>query len=103
MKKIVNDFNSDIRIVIDLIQADKIEEARSFFNNDIVKKYEKEVRDKKSPLVFFEIFFTEIDDYLNNEVAKILGVITKDDIVGSFYGDYKEDLKLAINKEQDQV
>ncbi len=102
MKKIVDDFNNDIKIVIGFIQADKVEDARSFFNNDIVKKYEKEIRDKKSPIVFFEIFFTEIDDYLNNDVAKILGVIKKDDIVRSFYGDYVEDLKLAINKEQGQ-
>ena len=99
---IIKNFNNDIKKVIDLINSDKKENARKFFNTVIFKKYEKGIRDKESPLVFFEIFFSELDDYLNNEPAIILGVINKDNIIGSYYSDYQEDLKIALKKEREK-
>lgn len=96
----IENFNNDIKKAIDLIISDKKEDARKFFNDVIFKKYEKCIRDKKSPLVFFEIFFSQLDDYLNSDSAVILGNVKKDDIVGSFYSDYQDDLKLALKKVQ---
>lgn len=97
---IVENFDNDIKKVMNFILLDKTEEARVFFNNIIFKKYEKNIRDKENPLVFFEIFFSELDDYLNNKGAVILNNIGKDSIVGSYNSDYKEDLKLALKKQQ---
>ena len=100
MKNVVKDFDDKIKEVMELITLDKKEKAREFFNNEILKTYERDIRDKKNPLVFFEIFFSELDDYLNNKGAVILDNINKDNIVGSYNSDYKEDLKLALGMEQ---
>ena len=102
MINIVKNFNDDVKKVINFIEADRLEEARRFFNDVIFKKYGKYVRDKESPLVFFEIFFTELDEYLNSEGARISGSVSKDEIIGSYYSDYQEDLKLAIEKEKNK-
>lgn len=98
MKNLVSEFDKDIKKTIGFIEADKHTEAQKFFNDIVFGKYEKEIRKKESPLVFFEIFFSELDDYLNNNSAIILGVIKKEDVLSSFYSDYQEDLKLAIKK-----
>lgn len=98
----VENFNKDIEKAIDFIKLDKKEEARKFFNAVIFKKYEKSIRDKESPLVFFEIFFSELDDYLNNKPATILGSVNKDNIIGSYHSDYQEDLKMALKKEKEK-
>ncbi|MDD5032599.1 MAG: hypothetical protein PHC85_00560 [Candidatus Pacebacteria bacterium] len=98
-KNLVENFNDDIKKVMEFINSDKKDEARVFFNDIIFKKYGKLIRDKENPLVFFEIFFTELDDYLNNEGAIMLGVISKNDILKDYSG-YKEDLRLALEREQ---
>lgn len=99
---VVENFNNDIKKVINLIKDDKQKEACLFFNEIVFKKYEKNIRDKENPLVFFEIFFTDLDNYLNNEATIALGVINKNSIIGSYYSDYQEDLKLALKKEQEK-
>lgn len=99
---IVENFDNDIKKVIDLIVLDKTEEACGFFNDVVFKKYEKDIRDKGNPLVFFEIFFSEMDDYLNNKGAMILGNVDKNNIVGSYNSDYIEDLKMAFKKEEEK-
>lgn len=97
---IVKNFDNDIKKVMNFIVLDKRDEARDYFNKIIFKKYEKDIRNKENSLIFFEISFSELDDYLNNKGAAILNNTNKDNVVGSYNSDYREDLKLALEMEQ---
>ena len=91
---LVDTFYADLEKVIGLISKNEIE-ARVIFNRDIYPRYKDAINDDKSSLRPLAFFFFELDEFLNNQNARLLGQSTKKEILGSFYSDFLGDLDEA--------
>ena len=87
--------------VLALLEKRQEAKARDLFNRDIFHKY-KDIKgfDFDNPLSRFVFFFYILDEFLNNSSARILGVSIMEDVVGSYYSDFQEDVKEALRQEK---
>lgn len=97
-KDLIAEFDMAISRAVSLIESDPLA-AKNFFNNHIVPKFKGKVYSGTGPFIYFRIFFIQLDEYFNNEGSKIIGQVTKDSILKSYYSDYKDDLEKANNPE----
>lgn len=94
------EFDILISSVLGLIKEDKLFEAKTMFNKDIFPKFRELVWEKTNPLNHFVFFFCELDEFLNNEGAKILGVSGEEKILDLYENEYKEEFfKLASGQD----
>ncbi len=97
----VQEFNDDMQKVVKLIEDHNDDEARSYFNAVVYQKYSDiQGSDSDNPLSIVILFFFDLDEYLNNEGARTLGVTSREYIIGSFYSDYRDALTEALVFEQ---
>jgi hypothetical protein len=73
----VENFHALIEAVIGLIRSGDDEQARTLFNQELFPKY--------NSLVFL---YGEMDKFLNSPGAKIIGMIDRDTVLGTYDSDY---------------
>ncbi len=91
-------FDTVIKKVIDLIEADQLEKARLLFNTEI-PRFEEDLR-HDTPLSSLISYYYDISDYLNKDSWRAIKPSLKEEIIGSYYSDYQEALKEALELEQ---
>jgi hypothetical protein len=83
----VENFHNLIEAVIGLIRSGDDEQARTLFNQELFPKYNTLVHDDER---FRNLFFLygEMDKFLNSPSAKIIGMIDRDTVLGTYDSDY---------------
>lgn len=97
----VTTFHHDMRRIIALLEENREQDARSVFNREIYSKY-ADIRgsDVENPLSHVILFFYDLDEYLNNQNARIAGVVCRKEVISSFYSDYQDELQKALAQEE---
>jgi adenosine deaminase len=84
---------------MEMVKEGKDQDARTLFNSNIYPNFEKYFKNEKESepkALDKKIFFYELDEYLNNEGAKILLQTSREKIL-DLYLSYLEDKKTATN------
>ena len=95
------EFDTTIAQIMEMIRADKDKEARVLFNSNIYPNFETYFKNDNTsePVVLDkQIFFYELDEYLNNEGAKTLRQTSREKI-RDLYLSYLEDKKTATHQD----
>ena len=99
----VDRFERDIRKVMGLVIAHQDEEARELFNREVYHRYiGVMVGDTDHPLKACTVYFLNLDEYFNNEGAKILGWVDRHTALRDYRGEFPEDLAEARRREQEE-
>ncbi len=89
-------FNDLVSLIMSSIKKGDDKQARLIFDKELRPNFGEAVWIGSSPLRPLAFFYCEMDDYLNNEGAKILGVSSKGKILDLYESEYKEEFaKLA--------
>lgn len=87
----IKEFDRLVSVAISFIKDGDDRRAREFFNKELRSSFGEAVWVTDSPLRSFAFFYCELDDYLNNEGSKILGVSSKEKILDLYESEYKEE------------
>jgi hypothetical protein len=97
----VDAFEKDIRRVMALVIAHRDEEARELFNRELYDRYHQVMCGRANhPLKACTVYFLNLNEYINNEGAKILGVTDRRSTVSEYYWDFPTNLAEAKRREQ---
>lgn len=67
------------------------QEARSLFNSHVYPTYCLRVLDSDGPLRDYLVFFREVDEFFNNQGARVFGQSRIDFLMAS-YGDFQREV-----------
>ena len=97
----IKEFDADISTIVSLLEKGEDQKSRELFNNQIFPKYKDiDHNNNQLPITKVILFFYDLDEYFNNEAANKFGIVEKQHLIDSYYNEYQDDLKLALEEEK---
>lgn len=97
--QLIKEFDFDMKRVITLIEQQNDNEACRVFNDEVRSKYDNLfLPSSGNQLEVFAFFYSSLNEYLNSETARTLGVSNREHVLDLYYSEYLKDVESVLGK-----